>query len=322
MSKGWIVAASGLCLAAGLGVLYRVRSGKADDAAGAARPATAPATLPAAASGTTPAPPSPPPSPPPAPPSPPPSAPADYLGVVVAQQAVDVQARLDGRLATIAVRVGDVVAQDQVLATIDVRAQHGDLLVARAALKAAVAGEDKAKIEEQQARERLGRAGKLSNVISAEELATARYNERLAKAQVESARAGVAQAYARVKQLELELSEAEIRAPFAGVVAARNADPGALVHANTPLVRLISGDALWVRFAIPEDQGRTLTRGATVKVAVTTLAAAFDAVVESVAPEIDPAARMIFAEARLTVPPEWQGKIPAGVEARVTPTAR
>jgi RND family efflux transporter MFP subunit len=297
MAKWWVVGTSVVVLGGGLGILVYARREKAAGKPPAAATSSAPAKKPVEE----------------------PAAPKDYLGVIVAPQVVDVAARLDARIAELKVRVGDHVAKDAPIAVLDVRAQEADLVVQKAALKAAQAAENHARVELSQARDKLERDTKLkaANAIAEEEVAIAKYQEKLAEANVENTRAGTNQADARVKQLQIELSDAVIKAPFDGVVAVTYADPGALVHASSQIVRLISGDRLWVRFAVPEEQARALAQGAAVKVAVPTLNTDFDGKIESVAPEVDPAARMIFSEARLTIPDEWKSRVPAGSVARV-----
>jgi multidrug efflux pump subunit AcrA (membrane-fusion protein) len=86
------------------------------------------------------------------------------------------------------------------------------------------------------------------------------------------------------------------------VVAARYLDPGALVHAQTPIVRLISADELRVRFAISEDEALRFAPAVRIRARVAASGMQLDGTVESIAPEVDTAARMIFAEARLDPP--------------------
>ena len=45
------------------------------------------------------------------------------------------------------------------------------------------------------------------------------------------------------------LAEGAVRAPFAGTIAARYVDVGAMIHRGAPLVRLIEDGELRVRFA-------------------------------------------------------------------------
>jgi RND family efflux transporter MFP subunit len=289
-----------LGLAAGLAVLVYSRRATVE-APAAARAASRPSAPPAPAA------------------APPPSAaPAEYLGVIVAEQAVDVAANLDGRLADVLVRIGDRVERDAPIATLDLRTLESDLAVARAEVKAARAMEAQAKLQLSDAQARLERSAKLGALIPAADLDAARHEQKLAATRLDSARAGVAEATARVAKLEVSRTDARVRAPFAGVVAARYLDPGALVHATTPIVRLISADTLRVRFAIPEDDARGLSAGTRVRARVPSAGITIAGTVESVAPEVDPAARMIFAEARLDPPAPPAAHPPAGVVARVT----
>jgi membrane fusion protein, multidrug efflux system len=261
---------------------------------------------------------------PPAPPPDPAPRPAvtveaarDYVGLVVTDQTVELTPRLAGRVANVTVRLGDGVKAGQVVAALDIRALQADLEAARAALRAARADVERMRLELAEAHEKSGRTNKLKEFVSQEELSGASYREKLAEARLGRARADVASAEARVRQEEVAVADAEIRAPFDGVVAARYVDPGASVTPAVPIVRIIASNRLLVRFALPEDQARSLRPGDPVRVGVDTLGASFEGTVRRVSPEVDAAARLVFAEAQLVVPGEWQGKVPAGVAARV-----
>jgi RND family efflux transporter MFP subunit len=242
---------------------------------------------------------------------------AEYLGVVVAEQAVDVAANLDGRLADVLVRVGDRVARDAPVATLDLRTLQSDLAVARAELNGKRADEAQARLQVGDTESRFERSAKLGALIPAADIDAAMHEKKLAVTRFESARAGVQEAAARVAKLEVSRTDSSVRAPFAGQVAARYLDPGALVHAQSPIVRLISTGALRVRFAVPEEEARLMAQGTPVRVRLPTLAVTLNGIVETVAPEVDPAARMIFAEARLE-PGAENTHPPTGVVARVT----
>ena len=54
--------------------------------------------------------------------------------------------------------------------------------------------------------------------------------------------------------LEESLADSEIRAPFAGVVARRDIDPGAFVNAGQSIVRIVAESPLRVRFRVPEHE--------------------------------------------------------------------
>jgi len=100
-----------------------------------------------------------------------------------------------------------------------------------------------------------------------------------------------------VSQLGQQTADAEIRAPFDGIVTARYLDPGAHVTSTTPIVRIISASDLFVRFAVSVERARALRVGR--PVLVTGGAAPIHGAIEKVAPEIDAASRMVVVEARV-----------------------
>jgi RND family efflux transporter MFP subunit len=252
----------------------------------------------------------------------PPATPAQekgFLGVVLARETVDIVPKTQGRVRTVRVRLGDPVNRNAVIATIEAETVAGELAMAEAEARQAEADHEKAKLEASQASERLARREPLAQgvpAISGEELESSRYQDKLAGQRLRAARALVAQKAARVKQLRALVAETELRAPFAGMVAARYVDPGAVVGPQTPIARLINPDDLWVRFAVPEDRSTAIAAGERVQVAIETLTAV-PGVVEKVAPEVDAASRMIVAEAKLELPPSWRGQIRSGLVARV-----
>ncbi len=67
-------------------------------------------------------------------------------------------------------------------------------------------------------------------------------------------RAAVRQAEAAVAQVQAQLDNAVIRAPFGGVVTVRHREPGEAVQAGAPVVTLLNTDDRWVRIYVREDQ--------------------------------------------------------------------
>lgn len=244
----------------------------------------------------------------------------EYIGVIVAEKAASVTAQREGRLAEVRVRIGDRVAKGQSLAALDVRALRLDLDAARATAESTRAEAERARLDLAELREKAGRTGRLKDkdIVSQEEASGARYQERQAEARWQRAKADAAGAEARARQVEVALSDAEIRAPFDGVVSARFVDPGATVTPATPIVRLIAADRPGVRFAVPEERARSLAPGAKLRIRMETLAATFDGAVESISPEIDAASRLVFTEARVDVPEAWRAKVAPGATVRVS----
>lgn len=71
---------------------------------------------------------------------------------------------------------------------------------------------------------------------------------------VEAQRAMVEQARAQLARTESVLTNAEIRAPFAGVITLRHREPGETVSPGAPVLTLLDPDDRWVRIYVPEDQ--------------------------------------------------------------------
>ncbi len=244
--------------------------------------------------------------------------PGAFVGAVVAHHTVDLSAKYGGLLERVHVRLGDTVVSKQKIATLDDASVKHEISRAKAALAAARASSRKAAIQAKAAKNRYRRRVKAAGTFSKEVLSTARSQAELARVRRAEAMAGVAQGAATISNLNEKLQSAVIRAPFAGKVAAIYQKPGTNVGAGQPIVRLITANDMWVRFAVPrKDLAQVKVHGAvTVKVQV--VGANLQGVIKHVAPEIDPASQMIFVEAQLVVPKRWSGRIPAGAMARIS----
>ena len=232
---------------------------------------------------------------------------APFLGVVIPQDSVDLASKFESRLERLEVNVGDTVRTGEVLARLDVRPLTQELAAARAALQGSRAEEQAAALALAEAREKKTRYSTPRSielgVYSKEELATLGYQESTALARLEAARARTREQAARVKDLEQNLSEATLVAPFDGVVATRPVSPGARIAAGQPLLRLLGTGGWKVRFAVPEDQARHLEPGAPLRLSMVQRNLDLVGHVETITPEVDSAARMVFAVAAFDEPP-------------------
>lgn len=249
-----------------------------------------------------------------------------FLGMIIAPETVDVTSQLEARLTEVRVRAGDHVARGDVLARLDTRSARHELAIAAAELATARSERDRARLELAEDQERLARRQAVVELptqtvgtVSDEEVASSRYEQRKAAVKVAAAQAEVSSKAAHLAELRMLLAEGAVRAPFAGTVAARYADVGSLIHKGTPIVRLIESGELRVRFAIPEERANSVAVGDPVQIAAAGLT--LSGVVEKLAPEIDAASRMIFAEASLDVPAAARERIRSGEAVRVRPTA-
>ena len=142
-------------------------------------------------------------------------------GELLAVQKVNVSPRQQGRLEQLLVDEGDEVSKGQLLAVMDPGAIDDRLQERQALLRQAEANYRSSK-EDFDRRQDLFRSG----VISADDFSDVRFQMLAAEAAVIAARE-------RLEQLEEEQDELEIRAPFAGTITARYAEPGAFVTPTT-----------------------------------------------------------------------------------------
>ncbi len=241
-----------------------------------------------------------------------------FLGVVLAPAAVEVATEVAGRLQSVDVRVGDAVAAGEVLATLDRRALEHQRSVERAVLRNAEAQRRRRALEADRAEEAQRRRQGLDGLVSREQQEASRFDSAVAAVALEAAGAEVERAEAKIEQLETQLAKAEIRAPFAGRVAHRYLDAGTVAAAGTPVLRLISAETLITRFAVPPIQASGVTAGRPVRIEVEGLEAPLPGLVEHLAPEIDAASQMLFAEARLSAAKPSGVAVASGAVARVS----
>jgi len=72
--------------------------------------------------------------------------------------------------------------------------------------------------------------------------------------QVSAQRAGVVQAKAALAQVDATLSQAEVRAPFAGTVTRRQREPGEVISPGLPVVTISDPADRWVRIYVREEE--------------------------------------------------------------------
>jgi RND family efflux transporter MFP subunit len=107
-------------------------------------------------------------------------------------------------------------------------------------------------------------------------------------------------AEAQVREAEVMLGYATLRAPFAGVIARTFVQAGDLATPGLPLLELEGTDAFQVEAALPDAFAAALRPGATLTVAVPASGLTFPAVLAELSSAADPGARSVLA--KLTVP--------------------
>lgn len=149
-----------------------------------------------------------------------------FVGEVRATQRAELAFPVSGRVASVAVEVGDTVRAGQVLAVLD-------LQPIQAQRSAALADLARAEAQWSEARQRLERvqSAQASDAVAAGELGAVQAEVRVAEA---AARAATAQR----DLADWSLQHATLRAPVAGVVASRSLEPGQAAGPGAPVLAL------------------------------------------------------------------------------------
>lgn len=206
----------------------------------------------------------------------------------------------EGRITKVLVRVGDRVRAGQILVAI----HSHEIMDARSALAQATAQITAAAAERDLAVTGAERAKRLfdAKAMARAELERAEVARQVAVAAYERAVAERTRATALVEHLAgsgpipagLDEHEVLIRTPMAGVVTARDAQPGTVVLPGTPLVTVGNPTRLQLQMRVPESQANGIAAGSRVRYAVTEAPTdRADAVVVRVAPTVDTLTRTV-----------------------------
>ena len=197
---------------------------------------------------------------------------------------VTVSAEVSGRLLTLTAAEGDAVTAGATLGVLDTTALQlsREELAARAAVLRARRAEAEALANALQSQVELaareaGRvqrlqtegaatAQRLDRALREHEVLVQQQAARVAALQALDAEAGAIQA--QQAQVDDRLARARVQAPLAGVVLTRFVEPGELVQAGMPLLRLAALDTLTLRAYLAESQLRAVRVGEAVRVQV------------------------------------------------------
>ena len=248
--------------------------------------------------------------------------------VPVAQ--VDISTKYAGKIADVAVNLGDVVAPGQVLLIQDTADTNLTLNQDKAALKQAVAdskaaesqfGSDlqKAEVEYDTAKMNYNRYAVLKNegAISQQELDTAYQALIVAKSALDNLEsqnvgdvpASVASKYAAqakadytVDSLTQQLDDMTLRAPRAGVVTYRNAEVGAMAAANTKVLTITDTSGMYIDCSLSEADVAAIQQGMPVSVSIESLAQDYDGYITYVSPAMDDTTKTYVVRITLAQP--------------------
>lgn len=215
----------------------------------------------------------------------------EATGELVSPNHATIAAEVGGRITALYVDDGAPAARGERVLEIDPERRNLEV-------RAASAGDKEAKaalVEAQRAAERLVKLFK-SNVASKADLDKAETALELARSRVEAASA-------RLAETQRAQRDAEVTAPFDGMVAQRYVSVGEFVQPGTRLFELVALDPIEVEFRVSEIDSSRVKPGQVVGVRVAPYPdEVFQATVTVVAPTIDPATRTLRVKGTLPNP--------------------
>jgi len=157
------------------------------------------------------------------------------IGTVRAREAVSITAKVSELVEQVHFASGQHVEAGTLLVTLRQTAQQAALAQAQASLSEAQ------------------RLYQRQQTLAAQQL--------ISPSTLDAQRAARDMAQARVQQLQAELADRQIRAPFSGQLGLRQISPGALLTANTVIATLDDLEQVYVDFQVPETALATLAVG-------------------------------------------------------------
>ncbi|HEY6462814.1 MAG TPA: efflux RND transporter periplasmic adaptor subunit [Polyangiaceae bacterium] len=210
-------------------------------------------------------------------------------GSIEAFQQVQVTARVQGAVDKVSFAEGQEVKQGDVLATIETDRYQVAVDQAKAALDHAVATEQAAEAE---VARRQGAVAQHPGLVAGEEIA--QY-----QTQVATGKADVSSAQQALRVAQLNLRDAYVRAPIAGIVQSRTVQTGQYLQPGAVLATLLQRDPLILRFGVTEQDAPRLKKGMTANMALRESTRTYVAKIMLVAESADPTTRLVPVTAEI-----------------------
>ncbi len=202
-------------------------------------------------------------------------------GSLEPEQAATVRAEVGGSVVRTYVDAGEKVKRGQLLASLDDNAVQESFLSARSAVRTAESALELARRNLERT-ERLEQAGALAE----RDLETARL-------EVTNAEGSLADARSRLTNAQEQLDDTRVRAPFEGIVSAREVDAGDVVQVGEALYSIVEPTRLRLEASVPAEQIGRLRVGTEVEFTVTGLDRRITGKIERINPVVDPTTRQV-----------------------------
>ncbi|MEY4685355.1 MAG: hypothetical protein RLZ25_1814 [Pseudomonadota bacterium] len=158
---------------------------------------------------------------------------------VEALKTIQIASKFPGRILEIPVLAGSKVSRGQRLVRLDNTELNARLAQAKAHLRAAEAGLTRSSAD----------AHRIRNLYEKE--AATRQALDTASAEEHQSEAAVLEAKAAIKQMESEVSETDLLAPYDGIIERRLQEPGDLVLPGQPIVTFLQSSSLRIEASLP-----------------------------------------------------------------------
>lgn len=230
-------------------------------------------------------------------------------GKLEAVQSANVVAKIPGKVAAVHVDIGSVVKAGQLMVTLENDTQKAAVSQAAAGVAQAKAGLARAEADliTAKASYQVDKANYERNkeLLAADAISQSAFEsieltykkskenvERTLPAALASSRAALQSAQAALQSAQATYNDTLIKAPFSGVVTARNINPGEMASSAAPVVTVVNLDKVIVKATVNEDMVNQLKQGQEVMVKVGAISAEpFKGIVSNIALAADSASK-------------------------------
>jgi RND family efflux transporter MFP subunit len=220
-------------------------------------------------------------------------------GTVHARESSTISAQIVSRIEKVLVHEDDSVKAGQTLVVLDDATQRATTDQAQASIKAAEHQQSAAQTEANLAASTLARYKQLQaeKSVSPQEMDEVTRRAEAAAARVDALRAQSDAAKAQESGARSMLGYTRLRAPFAGVITARMADPGTLASPGVPILQIDSAGPLQLQTTVDESVIANLHRGMKISVAIGNASGgALAGTVAEIVPAADPSSHSFMVK--------------------------
>jgi RND family efflux transporter MFP subunit len=214
------------------------------------------------------------------------------IGQLVARQVGPVAARVSGPIESVRVQVGDHVKKGDILVVVSTDRLQSEtdrnlaVVEQKQAMVVIAEAELEKLIQEQQRIDNL----RESSAYSQKRRDDVVQDVAMKRGSLANRNAELAQAVEQLNRANIDLRDAAVRAPYDGVVTAKNTEVGSYVGVGSPVVMLINQNTLEIEVQVPTNRLGGLQRGEALQIALDD-GTRHEAVIRAVVPEENPLTR-------------------------------